>query len=246
MLPLLTLLAVAAFLPVSEIAYVSRQLADTFASAHRLQKVHSEPVPVTDGPLAPPAPVSGGSAVRLDHVSFTYPGRQRAALSDFSLDVPPGATLALVGPSGSGKTTLGNLLLRFWDPGTGAITLDNIDLKQYQLDHLRGRIALVAQDTYLFNTSLRANVLIARPDASEADVRQAIERAALADFIATPARRPRHQGRRARRAAIGRPAPACRHRARVPQERAGADPRRGDLASRRGKRRRKCAARSMR
>ncbi|HWE73267.1 MAG TPA: thiol reductant ABC exporter subunit CydC [Stellaceae bacterium] len=185
MLPLLTLLAIAAFLPVSEIAYVSRQLADTFASAHRLQKVHSEKVPVIDGLLTPLAPARGGSSIRLDHVNFTYPGRQRAALSDLSLDVPPGATLALVGPSGSGKTTLGNLLLRFWDPGTGAITLDNIDLKQYQLDHLRGRIALVAQDTYLFNTSLRANVLIARPEASEAEVSQAIERAALADFIAT-------------------------------------------------------------
>jgi ATP-binding cassette subfamily C protein CydCD len=185
MLPLLTLLAVAAFLPVSEIAYVSRQLADTFASAHRLQKVHSEPVPVSDGPLAPPAPPTGGSSVRLDRISFTYPGRQRAALSEFSLDIAPGSTLALVGPSGSGKTTLANLLLRFWDPGAGAITLDAIDLKQYQLDHLRGRIALVAQDTYLFNTSLRANVLIARPEASEAEVQQAIERAALADFVAT-------------------------------------------------------------
>jgi ATP-binding cassette subfamily C protein CydCD len=185
MLPLLTLLAVAAFLPVSEIAYVSRQLADTFGSAHRLQKVHNEPVPVTDGPLAPPAPVSGGSAVRLDHVSFTYPGRQRAALSDLSLDIAPGETLALVGPSGSGKTTLGNLLLRFWDPGAGTIALDGTDLRRYQLDHLRGRIALVAQDTYLFNTSLRANVLLARPEASEEDVRAAIERAALAEFIAT-------------------------------------------------------------
>ena len=185
MLPLLTLLAVAAFLPVSEIAYVSRQLADTFASAHRLQKVHNEPVPVTDGPLAPPAPVSGGSAVRLDRVSFTYPGRQRAALSDLSLDIAPGATLALVGPSGSGKTTLGNLLLRFWDPGTGSITLDGTELRQYQLDHLRGRIALVAQDTYLFNTSLRANVLLARPEANEDDIRKAIERAALAEFVAS-------------------------------------------------------------
>lgn len=185
MLPLLTLLAVAAFLPVSEIAYVSRQLADTFGSAHRLQKVHSEPVPVTDGPLAPPAPASGGSAVRLDHVSFTYPGRQRAALSDLTLDIAPGTTLALVGPSGSGKTTLGNLLLRFWDPNAGSIALDGTELRQYQLDHLRGRIALVAQDTYLFNTSLRANVLLARPEASEDDIRAAIERAALSEFIAT-------------------------------------------------------------
>jgi ATP-binding cassette subfamily B protein len=185
LLPLLTLLAVAAFLPVSEIAYVSRQLADTFASAHRLQNVHNEKVPVMDGPLTPPAPVSGGSAVRLDHVSFTYPGRQRAALNDISLDIAPGTTLALVGPSGSGKTTLGNLLLRFWDPNEGAIILDGTALPAYQLDHLRGRIALVAQDTYLFNTSLRANVLLARPEASEDDIRMAIERAALSEFVAS-------------------------------------------------------------
>jgi ATP-binding cassette subfamily C protein CydCD len=185
LLPLLTLLAVAAFLPVSEIAYVSRQLADTFASAHRLQNVHNEKVPVVDGPLTPPAPVSGGSSVTLDHVSFTYPGRQRAALSEISLDIAPGTTLALVGPSGSGKTTLGNLLLRFWDPGEGSITLDGTALPSYQLDHLRGRIALVAQDTYLFNTSLRANVLLARPEASEDDIRAAIERAALSEFIAS-------------------------------------------------------------
>ena len=184
-LPLLTLLAVAAFLPVSEIAYVSRQLADTFASAHRMQKVHNEPVPVVDGPLAPPAPASGGSAVQIEHVSFAYPGRQRLAVSDLSLEIAPGTTLALVGPSGSGKTTLANLLLRFWDPSAGAIDLDGTDLKQYQLDHLRGRIALVAQDTYLFNTSLRANVLIARPDASEDEIRAAIQRAALSDFVAT-------------------------------------------------------------
>jgi ATP-binding cassette, subfamily B, bacterial len=194
-LPLLTLLATSAFLPVSEIAHVSRQLADTFASAHRLRAVHEEPVLVTDGRGTPAAAArserrkEAGAAISIDGVSFHYPGNARAALSGVSLKIRAGATLALVGPSGSGKTTLANLLLRFWDPSEGVIALDGHDLRQYKLDDLRSRIALVAQDTYLFNDTLRANVALARPGAGEADILQAIERAALGDFIgALPAR----------------------------------------------------------
>ena len=183
--PLLTLLAVAAFLPVSEIANVGRQLADTFASSRRLQAVASEPVTVSDGPLTPAAPARGGSAVRFERVSFAYPGAARLALAEMSLDIPPGTTLALVGPSGAGKTTAANLLLRFWDPREGRISLDAVDLRDYALDHLRRRIALVAQDTYLFNDTLRANVRLARPEASEAEIAEAIERAALAEFVAS-------------------------------------------------------------
>ena len=91
--------------------------------------------------------------------------------------------MALVGPSGAGKTTAANLLLRFWDPSEGAITLDRLDLRDYALDHLRRRIALVAQDTYLFNDTLRANVRLARPEAAEAEIALAVERAALAEFV---------------------------------------------------------------
>ena len=80
--------------------------------------------------------------------------------------MPAGATVALVGPSGAGKTTIANLLLRFWDPQAGTIRLDGVDLRQLTLDGLRRRIALVAQDTYLFNDTLEANVRLARPDAS--------------------------------------------------------------------------------
>jgi ABC-type multidrug transport system fused ATPase/permease subunit len=185
LLPLLTLLAVEAFLPVSEIANVSRQLADTFAATRRLKAVYAEPVPVTDGPAAPAPPASGGSAITFANVGFTYPCTRRAALSGLSLEVRPGETLALVGRSGAGKTTIANLLLRFWDPGAGTIRLDGVDLRQYRLDHLRRRIALVAQDTYLFNESLAANVKLARPEASDAELNAAIERAALAPFVAS-------------------------------------------------------------
>ena len=182
MLPLVALISIAAFLPVSEIAQVGRQLADTIASTRRLHVVHSEPVAIEDGTLTPAAP-EGGSAVQFDTVSFAYPGRSARALDEISFNVPAGATVALVGPSGAGKTTIANLLLRFWDPDTGAIRLDGADLRDLTLDGLRARIALVSQDTYLFNDTLEANVRLARPDATPTDIDLALSRAALAEFV---------------------------------------------------------------
>jgi len=182
LLPLLTLLAMAAFLPVSEIAHVGRQLADTLATTRRLHGVHGEPVPVRDGPGAKEA--GGGRGLVLQGISFTYAGQTHPALDAVDLDIPDGKTVALVGPSGAGKTTLAHLLMRFWDPDTGEITLDGNSLTAFELDGLRGRIALVAQDTYLFNDTLRANIALARPGAEEADIEAAVEHAALADFVA--------------------------------------------------------------
>jgi ATP-binding cassette subfamily C protein CydCD len=182
-LPLLVLIAIAAFLPVSEISQVGRQLADTIASTRRLHVVESEPVRITDGATVPPHP-AGGSSVTFSHVRFSYPGQSRPALDDINFEVPAGATVALVGASGAGKTTVANLLLRFWDPDQGSIRLDGVDLRSLTLDGLRGRIALVAQDTYLFNDTLAANVRLARPDAPDAAVMLALRRAALADFVA--------------------------------------------------------------
>ena len=182
--PLLTLLALSAFVPVWEIAQVGRQLADTFAATQRLHAVHAEPVAVTDGPGVPSSPPGGDApALELDQVTFTYPGRRRPALDSVSLTVTPGSTIALIGPSGAGKTTVANLFLRFWDPTEGMVRLQGQDLRRYRLDDLRARIALVAQDTYLFNDTLRANIRLARPSASDADVAAAVTRAALQEFV---------------------------------------------------------------
>jgi len=182
-LPLLTLLALSAFVPLWEVAQVGRQLADTLGAARRLRVVEAEPVPVTDGPGVPAVAVRGAVAVELTDVRFAYPGRPRPALDGVSLRIPDGGTVALVGPSGAGKTTVASLLLRFWDPHSGVIRLFGHDLREYQLDELRRRIALVAQDTYLFNDTLRANVLLARPDADDAALGVAIERAALGELV---------------------------------------------------------------
>src|SRR2546427_7790940 len=183
-LPLLTLLALSAFVPLWEVAQVGRQLADTLGAARRLRVVEAEPVPVTDRPGVPATAVRGAVALGLANVRFVYPGRTRPALDGVSLRIADGSTVALVGPSGAGKTTVASLLLRFWDPQSGVVRLFGHDLREYALDDLRRRIALVAQDTYLFNDTLRANVLLARPDASAAALDAALERAALGDLVA--------------------------------------------------------------
>jgi ATP-binding cassette subfamily C protein CydCD len=184
-LPLLTLLALSAFVPLWEVAQVGRQLADTLGAARRLHVVEAEPVPVTDGPGVVVAARPVGIAVELVDVRFTYPGRRRPALDGVSLRLEAGHTMAVVGPSGAGKTTVASLLLRFWDPQSGVVRLFGHDLREYTLDDLRRRIALVAQDTYLFNDTLRANVLLADPAAGEAALAAAVERATLAELVAS-------------------------------------------------------------
>ena len=183
MLPLLTLLAMSAFVPVWEIAQVGRQLADTLAATRRVHAVHREPVRIADGPGVPGPRREEAAAIALHGLTFTYPGRRQPALLDVSFTVPAGATVALVGPSGAGKTTIASLLLRFWDPDAGAITLGGHDLRRWRLDGLRREIALVAQDTHLFNDTLGGNIRIARPEATPAEVAAAIERASLRPLV---------------------------------------------------------------
>ncbi|MGY3038605.1 ATP-binding cassette subfamily B protein [Rhodanobacter sp. TND4EL1] len=133
-------------------------------------------------PLALPRPISG--ALRFDHVGFHYPTRpDTAALHDFTLEVRPGETVALVGPSGAGKSTVFALLLRFYDPQSGSISLDGIDLRAVTLDDLRGAIALVPQETVIFSGSAADNIRFGREGASDEEVHEAARAAEADEFI---------------------------------------------------------------
>ena len=142
-------------------------------------------------PIASPAqPVSArlppaGSTLRVSALTFHYPSRPaQAALSDFSLDVPAGQTVALVGPSGAGKSTVFQLLLRFYDPDSGRIEIDGVSTRDLALSALRSRIGIVPQDAVLFSTSALENIRYGRPDASDDEVKAAA-RAAFADEFIT-------------------------------------------------------------
>jgi ATP-binding cassette subfamily B protein len=138
--------------------------------------------------IAPPAePVTlpkAAGAIRFDNVEFRYPARpDTPALTDFSLAVEPGDTVALVGPSGAGKTTVFQLLLRFYDPQQGSITMDGVDLRACDPQALRSRIAIVSQDPVIFSTTAMENIRYGRPEASDAEVRAAAAAANASGFI---------------------------------------------------------------
>jgi ATP-binding cassette subfamily B protein len=121
--------------------------------------------------------------VRFDDVTFRYPARpDTAALADFSLTVAAGETVALVGPSGAGKTTVLQLLLRFYDPQSGVVRLDGVDIATTDPAALRKRIGIVPQDPVIFGASAWDNIRYGRPDATQAEIRAA-GKAAHADFL---------------------------------------------------------------
>ena len=133
-------------------------------------------------PAPMPKPLRG--EIQFDHVTFHYPQRpDQTALEDFSLRVRPGETVALVGPSGAGKSTVISMLLRFHDPRSGSIRLDDLDIRRVEPTALRGAIALVAQSPVIFAASAADNIRYGRLDASDAEVRHAAESARASEFL---------------------------------------------------------------
>jgi ATP-binding cassette, subfamily B, bacterial len=129
-----------------------------------------------------PAEITGH--VRLAGVSFAYPGAGRPAVTGIDLDVPAGSTLALVGETGSGKTTLASLIARLYDPTSGSISIDGIDIRDLRLADLAAIVGVVSQETYLLHTTVRENLRYARPDATDAEIEDAARAAQIHDLIA--------------------------------------------------------------
>ncbi len=170
---------------VGSVAVLSEVYGDLLRAAgatERLMELLALRSPIASAPEpATLPPVVGGSAVRLADVAFSYPSRPRhPTLTNFSLDVRPGETVALVGPSGAGKSTVFSLLLRFYDAGAGTVTLDGIPVTALSLDDLRHRIGIVPQDSIIFSADAMENIRYGRPEASDDEV-VAAARAAFAD-----------------------------------------------------------------
>jgi ATP-binding cassette subfamily B protein len=154
----------------------------------RLVELQQATPAIVAPPNALPMPVlqQGVKAghVRFDHVRFNYPSRpETPALDDFSIDIAPGETVAFVGPSGAGKSTTFQLLLRFYDPQSGRVVLDGVNIAEADPLAVRQRIGLVPQDTVLFGTSARENIRYGRPDATDEEVEAAARAAAADGFI---------------------------------------------------------------
>jgi subfamily B ATP-binding cassette protein MsbA len=173
-----------AYEPIKKLGALNNEMSRAIASLDRLEVVLHAPVAIADP--ARPTMIPGGrlrGGVRFDGVSFAYaPGQP--VLHDVKVDIPPGTVCALVGPSGAGKSTFANLVPRFFEASQGAIRIDGIDVRELRLADLRGNIAVVSQDPVLFNDTIRNNLLLGRPDATEAEVVAAAKDAFAHDFIA--------------------------------------------------------------
>lgn len=168
--------------PITQLSQVSNMLQMLAAAAERVFEFLDEPEESRDA-VTPALPACKG-AVDFDHVTFGYVP-DKTIIHDFSCDVRPGQTVAIVGPTGAGKTTLMKLLMRFYDVDGGSISVDGVDVRSYAREDLRRNFAMVLQDTWLFKGTVRENIRYGKADASDTDV-EAAARAALADhFIRT-------------------------------------------------------------
>jgi ABC-type multidrug transport system fused ATPase/permease subunit len=168
--------------PVRGLGRLANSLYSASASAERIIEFLDLEPSVRDRPGARRLGAASG-AVRLESVGFSYPGAVHPALEEISLEIPPGETLALVGPSGAGKSTIAKLLLRFYDPRSGRVTLDGHDLRDLEVASLRENIAVLLQETLVFDGTVRENIAYGRPEASEEEIVRAATAASADEFI---------------------------------------------------------------
>ena len=178
----LALLALASFEAVAPLPGTARELASLLASGRRILELTDRAPQIADPPRPAPRPVS--ATVALELATARYADEEEPALSGVDLRLDPGRRVALVGPSGAGKTTVVNLLLRFLDPEEGRVTLAGRDLREYRQEDVRRTFALAGQEAHVFDSTIRENLRLARPAASENELHDVLDRVRLAEWVA--------------------------------------------------------------
>jgi ATP-binding cassette, subfamily C, bacterial CydC len=178
----LALLALASFEAVSPLPAAARELSANLAAGRRVLELTDREPSVRD-PAKPLPPPPLCPAVALEGVTARYGAGQQPVLADLDLSLDPGRRVALVGPSGAGKTTVTSLLLRFLDPEEGRVTIAGRDLREYRQMDVRSTFALAGQDVHLFDSTIRANLVLAGPTATDDELDDALRRAQILDWV---------------------------------------------------------------
>ncbi len=168
--------------PLTQFSDIGQLVSEASGALTRVLQVLEEPIDVEDAPDATELPEVKG-VVRFEGVTFGYEPDD-PVLDGFDLEIPAESNVAIVGASGSGKSTVINLLMRFWDPQEGKVTVDGHDIRGVTLASLRGQCGLVFQETFVFNTSVRENIAIGRPGATDEEIEAAAAGARLDEFVA--------------------------------------------------------------
>ena len=169
------------YAPVKKISRVHLQIQETLAAGDRIFQVLDEQPTIVEPATPQPLPRFSLN-LEFDHVTFCYAG-SGPVLNDVSLTIPAGSLIAIVGTSGAGKTTLFNLVPRFYDPATGAIRIDGVDIRQVSFQALRNQIGWVTQETFLFNDTVANNIAYSKPGATRDEIIAAARRAHADEFI---------------------------------------------------------------
>ena len=179
----LALLTLASFEAVAALPGTARELASLLASGRRILELTDRAPQIADPPR--PAPPPASATVALESATARYADEEEPALNGVDLRLDPGRRVALVGPSGAGKTTVVNLLLRFLDPEEGRVTLAGRDLREYRQEDVRRTFALAGQEAHVFDSTIRENLRLARPAASENELHDVLDRVRLAEWVAS-------------------------------------------------------------
>jgi thiol reductant ABC exporter CydC subunit len=184
MIAALALLALASFEGVQPLAQAARELEATLAAGRRIVEL-TDREPLVQDPPDPADLPTGPVPVALEAVRARYGPDEALALDGLTLRLEPGRRIAVVGPSGVGKSTIVNLLLRFLDPEAGRVTIGGRDVRELRQEDVRRAVAVAGQESHLFSTSIRENLRLARPDAGDAELEDALRRARLWDWVAS-------------------------------------------------------------